>query len=596
MNTRRLFVFLLPILILALVTTPIGIPDRVLAQGEGTWPRTIVDGGGNEVTIAAPPQRIASVTLASDEMLFSLVEPERLIGVTTMAVDPGISNVAALATQIPNRLTADPELLISLEPDLVIVATWTDPAVVEQLRGAGLTVFMMPLPVGIQPIRDAVTLLGQVTGEEDRAAELVAGMDARLEAVAQAVSAVETPLRTLYLTPGNYTSGSPSTIAEVIAAAGGVDIAAEAGVSQFDPLSDEFILEQDPDVILLSGWTPWEPTFVETFRSNPVYQGLTAVQNGRVYVVNDAHLSTTSQYIVEGVEDVAALLYPGHYPAYPMTITDGVGNTVTLDSRPETLASLTLGTDEILAGLLADEPERIVGLTYLVDDPSISSLAGEGILNAFTTTRVEADPEQIIDLDPDLLFAATFTDAAVLSQLREAGVTVVQVGDFTSVAAMLDNIAFVGNLIGERTAAQTLIGQLTDRLEAVTAVVSAVEEPRTVIYLSTDNWIAGCATTLDDVIRLAGGINAACVTAGLNDWQQIDAETLIALDPDVIVLSSWVDANAFVADPALVGLTAIREENVIVGNDAHLSAVSQYIVAGVEDMARYLYPDLFPAE
>ncbi len=590
MNTRQCPRLLIAVVLLALLAGLIGTQAPAAAQG-GEWPRTVVDAAGNEITLQAPPERIASVTLASDEILLSLVDPSRLIGVTNLAGDPGISNVAALVGHIPNVLTADPELLISLEPDLVIIATWTDAAVVEQLREAGLTVFMMPSPVGLDAIREAVLLIGNVVGEETAAAALIEEMDARIAAVSDAVEGVD-PLRVLYLTPGGYTSGSPSTITEVIAAAGGIDVAAEAGISQFEPISDEFILEQDPDVILLSGWTPWDPTFVDDFESNPVYSGMSAVQNGRVYVVSDAHMTTTSHYIAEGVADTAALLYPDRYPAYPMTVTDAIGNTVTIAERPEAIASLTLSTDEILTGLLADEPERLAGMTYVIDDPSNSNLAGTDALAAFTETRVEADPEQLIALDPDLVFAATFTDEAVLTQLTEAGITVVTIGGFNNVASILDNIAFVGDVIGTRTAAQTLIGSLTDRLEAVAGVVSAVESPTSAIYLSTDNWIAGCQTTLDDVITRAGGINAACA-AGIVDWNQVDTETLLTLNPDVIVFSSWVDVDAWLADEAVQGLAAVQNERLVVGNDAHLGAVSQYIVDGVEDMAAILYPDLF---
>ncbi|MBN2469371.1 MAG: ABC transporter substrate-binding protein [Anaerolineae bacterium] len=558
-------------------------------EGEG-WPRTVTDAGGNPVTLDAPPQRIASVTIASDEILLSLITPERLIGVTSMATDPGISNVAAAAAAVPHRVTANPELLISLEPDLVIVATWTDSAVIDQLRDAGLTVFLMPSPVGIAPIQEAIALLGELVGAEESAAALVSAMDAELSAIAAATADTD-PTRVLYLTPGNYTSGQPSTIAEAITAAGGTDVAAAAGVSQFEPLSDEFLLEEDPDVILLSGWTPWDPDFVENFRNNPLYTGLSAVQNGRVYLANDAHLSATSHFIVEGVADIAAILYPDQYPAFPLTVTDALGREVTLDSKPQTVASLTLGTDEILASLLPDAADRIVGLTYLVDTAGVSNLAETDLLASLTSTRVEADPEQLIALAPDLVLAATFTDGAVLQQLEDAGIAVVTVGNFTTVAAMLDNLGWLGDLLGARAEAQAMISDLTDRLEAVAARTAMVEQPASIIYLSTDNWVAGCATTLDDMITLAGGINAACA-AGLMDWKQIDSETLLTLDPNVIVFSAWVDVESWLADAAVQGLSAVQQEWLVAGDDAHLSAVSQYIIDGVEDLQVILYPDL----
>src|SRR5688572_20865958 len=94
------------------------------AAQDGTWPRTIVDAQGTEVTIAAPPQRIASLSLAADETLLPMLTPARFVAVTALGKDPAISNVAVLADQVPNAIVSsdDTEQIIALEPDLVIAA------------------------------------------------------------------------------------------------------------------------------------------------------------------------------------------------------------------------------------------------------------------------------------------------------------------------------------------------------------------------------------------------------------------------------------------------------------------------------------------
>ncbi len=404
------------------------------AAQDSEWPLTLVDGLGSEVTIAAPPHRIASVSLASDETLLSLVEPERIIAVTEFAKDPAISNVAVQAQAIENTIAAaeDTEFIISLEPDIVFVASFTTPDVIQQLKDAGLTVFATGYPIGFQQIKDNITLLGRAVGAEERAAELVAWMDTEIALVSGAV-ARDNIVSALYLTPGNYTSGVNSSISEIIAAANGLDVAAQAGIEQFAPVSDEFIIEQNPEVILLSGWTPWDATFVDTFMNNPAFADLRAVQNGRVYVANDAHLTTVSQYIVEGVKDVAAYLWPELYPVFPVTVTDAAGNVVTIEERPQ-------------AAVIISE----------LDSPLLDEL--RPFLDKDAPQIISSDA---ISPDPQTVFFNT------TGELNLSGLVVLYDGD--TPAEVVANIALAGDALGERVAALEAIAAYTDELEAQAA-------------------------------------------------------------------------------------------------------------------------------
>ncbi len=286
---------------------------------DGAFPRTVTDGAGNKVTISAKPVRIVSATLATDEMLLALVDPSRLVAVTANALDPAQSNVAKEAAPIPNKLAkADPEAIIALKPDLVFVASYTDAGVVKQLKDAGLAVFLLGSFNSIKDIENNVTLLGQVVGEEQQAARVVDAMEAKLKAIADAVKNVQKPLTVIYYSPDGYSDGPSTTVDEVITRAGGINAVTAGGIKEpFPQLNDEFVVKQDPDVILLAGFNSYAPGFVEKFNTNPNFQTLKAIKNKRVVVSNDAHIASVSQYIVEGVSDVAALLYPDLYQPAP---------------------------------------------------------------------------------------------------------------------------------------------------------------------------------------------------------------------------------------------------------------------------------------
>jgi iron complex transport system substrate-binding protein len=303
---------LLIVLVIAALLIPAA--GHIHAQGNGGFPRTVTDGAGNSVTINAKPVHIVSVTLGTDEILLSLVDPARIAAVTANALDPEQSNVVEQAKHIPAQLaTADPETIIALKPDLVFVASYTDAGIIKQFKDAKLTVFVLGNFSSIKDIENNITLLGTVVGEETQAAKIVGAMEDKLNTVANAVKG-QKPLRVLFYLPDGYTDGAGSTVDGVITHAGGINVITAAGIKDtYTQVNDEFVVQQDPDVILIAGLTQYSPGFADKFYNNPNFQTLKAVKNKRAVVVDDAHLDAVSQYIADGVSDVAALLYPDAY-------------------------------------------------------------------------------------------------------------------------------------------------------------------------------------------------------------------------------------------------------------------------------------------
>src|SRR5258708_18922606 len=239
------------LLIVVMVTLCVRLP--VLAQGGG-FPRTLTDGAGNHVTISAKPQHIVSATLGTDEILMSLVDHSRLVAVTANALDPEESNIVSQARAIPHQIAqVDPEAIIAMQPDIVFVASYTDAGAVKQLRDAKLTVFLLGNFSSIQDIETNITLLGQAVGEEDRAAQVVADMELKMQTVASAVKNVK-PLTVMYYGPDGYTDGKGSTIDDVITRAGGVNAVTAGGVeNRFTSERGQQLVEHEPIRVLLRG-------------------------------------------------------------------------------------------------------------------------------------------------------------------------------------------------------------------------------------------------------------------------------------------------------------------------------------------------------
>jgi iron complex transport system substrate-binding protein len=282
------------------------------------FPLHLADDTGAPVTIAARPQRIVSLTLTTDEILLGLIDPQRLLAVTAFATDPAISNAAAAAARVPNKLDVNVETILSLSPDLVFVADWTDSGPVRQMREAGVPVYLMTSGVTIASIEGKIARCALLTGDAARGRAMVAGMETRLAAIDQEVAklAPSRRLRALDYAAWGSAQGRGSSWDEMLRRAGLVDAVADFSSDSWGqvPLSREKILELDPDVLVLPGWVYGNPRGADAFFTqvtrDPALKRLRAVRTGRVYQMPERLKSTTSQYIVDAVEWLARTAYP----------------------------------------------------------------------------------------------------------------------------------------------------------------------------------------------------------------------------------------------------------------------------------------------
>jgi len=292
------------------------LPAAASAQG---WPRTVTDDMGASLALAKKPQKIVSVTLPTDEILLALVQKSRIAAVTGFSEDASVSNVASQVFDVPVKLPQlNVETIVSLKPDLVFVADWTEPASVAQLRNAGLTVYLFKSPLTVREIEDRISRIGTAVGEEETAKRLVQWMDGRLAAVAKSLTALA-PARQLTVMDYNTwgtSMGRGSSWDEIVRLAGLRNAVADLKADQYGsvPVSKEKILLLDPDILMVPAWVYGDPAGSETFYKSvledPALRSLKAVKTGRVHRMAENVKTATSQYIVFAVEDLARYAYP----------------------------------------------------------------------------------------------------------------------------------------------------------------------------------------------------------------------------------------------------------------------------------------------
>jgi iron complex transport system substrate-binding protein len=314
--TRRFLLALLvalAVLLAGCAVRPAATPaaDAATSADSAAFPRTITDGLGNEVTIPAQPRRIVSLTLGTDEILLSLVDPQRVRAVTYLAGDSIWTNVSEAAQQVEHTVESDPEQVIALEPDLVLAAIYNNPDQLQLLRDAGIPVVVVALFDTIDQIAENIRFVAQLTGDEEKGEELIAAMQGRLAAVEAAVAKAETKPRVLFYSSFGSSAGKGSTFSDIVRRAGGINLGDEALDSVFGEISLEKIVELNPDVIVTDEYAPEDnANWQENFSNHPALANVNAKKYGQIHTVPARHLTTVSHYIVEGVYDVARILHP----------------------------------------------------------------------------------------------------------------------------------------------------------------------------------------------------------------------------------------------------------------------------------------------
>jgi iron complex transport system substrate-binding protein len=262
-------------------------------------------------------------------------------------------------------------------------------------------------------------------------------------------------------------------------------------------------------------------------------------------------------------------------------------------ATPLRIVSLTLATDEILAELVP--VERIVAVTHFADDPDISNVAGR--YPASVARLRNADPERVIALAPDLVCVASYNTADALKLLERAGLPIYRNEALHSLDEVEGGIVKLGARVGAPDAARRLVEQMrTRRRKLAQSLGNLSHRPRVLFWAG--GFTAGKRTTVDDVIREAGGVNVAA-ELDLEDSVELAPERVIAADPEIILVARWAsyqDQGQLESHPILRQLQAVRKGRVVAIEGRYLSSVSQFAVEGAEKLARRLHPERFTTE
>lgn len=250
------------------------------------------------------PTRVASLNLASDEILADILPLARLVSVTALIDEPGTSNaVGRIPKNIVRFPKVDVERLIALRPDLVVVSEYTDADVLRSLEKSGLRVHRMVGLDSLAGFRRALLDLGAVVGERVKAATLAADFDARLGEIERRLKGAPRP-RVLYWASG-FTAGSKTAFDALISCGGGRNAAAQSGITGITNLGVERAYGVDPDWLFVSR----DSTTAKDIRSHPLLKVMRSVKAGQVVEMPGELLVALNHHAIKACEFMARALH-----------------------------------------------------------------------------------------------------------------------------------------------------------------------------------------------------------------------------------------------------------------------------------------------
>jgi len=279
--------------------------------------------------------------------------------------------------------------------------------------------------------------------------------------------------------------------------------------------------------------------------------------------------------------------------AEPRTIIDREGYEITIPAEINTIVTLGPSNAEVLVAL--GFGDRIIAADSFASD--VEGL-GAGVPRSFGI--MDFDVEYVMDLMPDVIFATGITrlggGESPLGPIVDLGISVIHMPSSDSIEGIYEDIRFVADVMGNRSAADTVIASMQAEFDAIAAIAANITTRRTVYFeVSPAPWMFsfGTGTFLHEILEHVGAVN---VFGDQNGWVSVSEEALLELNPDVILTSTdFLDdpIGEIASRPGFDVITAVQNGNIFSINTAASNRPSPNIVVALREIAQAVFPEYF---
>ncbi|WP_078596961.1 ABC transporter substrate-binding protein [Evansella clarkii] len=274
-------------------------------------PAEVEDARGENISLEEKPERVISILPSNTEIIYALDAWDQLVAVTSNDDYP------PEAGDLPTvgDMVIDVEAVLEQEPDIVLAGLINDLDAVGQIEDAGIPVFVAEDPNDFPGVYELIEDIGLLLGQQENAAEIVNDMEERLNAVKETGESISEEDRVsvwveVSPSPDIFTTGSGTFMDEILTIIGAENVAGEE--DGWVAYTEEDAVLANPDVIITT-YGSYTENSKEQILERSAWQDVSAVQNERVYDIEANLVSRQGPRLIEGVEQLAELVYPEYY-------------------------------------------------------------------------------------------------------------------------------------------------------------------------------------------------------------------------------------------------------------------------------------------
>jgi iron complex transport system substrate-binding protein len=278
--------------------------------------------------------------------------------------------------------------------------------------------------------------------------------------------------------------------------------------------------------------------------------------------------------------------------AEDVVIHDARGRDVII-GHPGRIVSIGGAITEILYALGAEDRIIAVDTTSLYPPRAMVDKPNVGYMRQLSA-------EGVLGLDPQLVLAiAGSGPRETIDVIDAAKVPLIVVPESYSEAGMLDKIRLVAKVAGLEARGACLVQGVSADLAALRGLRAKVTTAPRVMFLMSfldgRAMVAGRHTAADEIIKLAGGVNAA---EGFDGYKIMSDEAVVAARPEHVLSmergKETVQADAIFASPAFALTPAARTKSFVTMDGLYLLGFGPRTAAAARDLAVRIDPALAP--